>query len=149
MKPHPQIVAAFTRANDELWLPPAFVVGELVVRHVPALNYDQYLVDGAGVDEATITRIPNPTPQLVRVLKEKSSEWARHNRLLAKRRARKDDSFREETVDEEFEVHLVREDRSEAFCAFCDEIRKENLRLTAERQAEVAGLVRKHRKKAR
>ena len=69
--------------------------------------------------------------------------------MLAGRRARKDDSFREESVDKEFEVHLVREDRVEAFGAFCDEMRNENQRLTAERQSEVTDLVREHQTKAR
>ena len=149
MKPHPKIVTAFTHADDDRWLPPRFVVGELHVRHVPALNYDQYLVAGTGVDETTLAPVPNPTPKLLRALKEKSSEWARHDRLLAKRRARKDDSFREESVDKEFEVHLVRQDRLEALGAFCDEMSSENQRLTAERQAAVADLVRKYQRRAR
>ena len=149
MKPGPKIVTAFTHASDEYWLPPQFVVGELVVRHVPALDYDQYLVGGIGVDAATVTPILMPTPELARVLKEKRSEWARHDRLLAKRRARKDDSFREEREDEEYEVHLVREDQTEAFGAFCDKMDREDQRLTTERQAEVADLVRKHHRKAR
>jgi hypothetical protein len=148
VKPGPKIVTAFTHADDERWLPPAFVVGELDVRHVPALNYDQYLVDGASVDESTVMPIPDPTPELVRVLKAKSSEWARHDRSLAKRRARRDDSFREKREDNEFGVHLVREDRSEAFGAFCDEMSKENQRLTDERQAEVADLVRNYNRES-
>jgi hypothetical protein len=49
----------------------------------------------------------------------------------------------------EFEVHLVRQDQLEAFGAFCDEMRRENQRLTADRQAKVADLVRKHQRKAR
>jgi hypothetical protein len=149
MKLHPKIVTAFTHADDEHWLPPRFIVGELHVRHVPALTYDQYLVAGISVDETTLAPVPNPTPKLLRALKEKSSEWARYDRLLARRRARNDDRFREESVDKDCEVHLVREDRWEAFSAFCDEMRRENQRLTAERQAEVADLVRKHQRKAR
>jgi hypothetical protein len=69
--------------------------------------------------------------------------------MLAKRRARKDESFREESIDEEFGGHMVRQDRLEAFGAFCDEMSSENQRLTAKRQAEVAGLVTKHQRKAR
>ena len=148
MRPHPRIVAAFTHANDDLWLPPEFVVGELKVHHVVALDYDQYLVDGIGVAETTITPLPNTTRELVRVLREKRSKWARHDRLLAERRAREDDSFREASEDEESDVHLVREDRLGAFGAFCDEMRNENQRLTAERRAEVAALVREHQRKA-
>jgi hypothetical protein len=83
MKPHPKIVTAFTHADDDQWLPPCFVVGGLNVRHVPALNYDQYLVAGIGVDETTLAPVPHPTPKLLRALKEKSSAWARHDRLLA------------------------------------------------------------------
>jgi len=37
----------------------------------------------------------------------------------------------------------------EALGAFCDEMSSENQRLTAERQAEVVDLVRKHQRKAR
>jgi hypothetical protein len=149
MKSHSKLVTAFTYADDDRWLPPCFVVGEVKVCHVPTLNYDQYLVDGIVVDEATIKPISDPTPELLRVLKEKSVEWARHDRLLAKSRARKDDSFRQDSVDKEFEVHLVREDQSEAFGAFCDEMDRENRSLTAERKAEVADLIRKHRRRAR
>jgi hypothetical protein len=149
MKARPKIVTAFTHANDDLWLPPGLVVGELEVRHVFALNYDQYLVDGVGVDETTITPVPDPTPELLRALKVKSSQWARQDRALAERRARKDDSFRQESEDEEFGVHRVREDRLEAFDAFCDEMSSENQRLTAERQAAVADLVRKYQRRAR
>jgi len=72
MKPHPKIVTAFTHADDDRWLPPRFVVGELHVRHVPALNYDQYLVAGTGVDETTLAPVPNPTPKLLRALKERT-----------------------------------------------------------------------------
>jgi hypothetical protein len=149
MKPNPKIVAAFTHADDNRWLPPGVVVGELEVRHVPALNCDQYLVDGSGVDETTLAPLAHPTPKLLRALKEKSLEWARYDQLLARGRARKDESFREESVDKDFEVYRVREDRWEAFSAFCDGMRRENQRLTAERQAEVADLVRKHQRKAR
>jgi hypothetical protein len=102
-----------------------------------------------GVDAATVTPIPNPTPELVRVLKGKAAKWARSDRSLAKRRARKDDSFREEAADEEAEVDLVREDQLDAFGVFCYEMSAENARLTAERRAEVAELVRKHRRTAR
>jgi hypothetical protein len=149
MKPHPKIVTAFTHASDEYWLPPEFVVGELVVRHVHALDYDQYLVDGVGVDETTVTPVSNPTPELLRVLSEKRSEWAEHDRLLAERRAREEDSFREEKEDEEFEVNLVREDQWAAFSAFWDEVGHENQRFTAERQAVVADLVKKHQREGR
>ena len=147
MKPSSKIVAAFTYADDDSWLPPAFVVGELVVRQLP--TYEQHLVDGSCVDVATIIPLPNPAPELVRALKVKSSEWTRLDRLLAKRRARKDDSFREEYVDEEEEVHLVRKDQLEAFTAFCDEMREENQRLTTARRAEVADVARKYQRKAR
>jgi hypothetical protein len=148
MKRRAKIVTAFTHANDDLWLPAQFVVGELVVRRVRS-DHHQYFVDGSMVDGATITPIPDPTPDMVRVLKEKSAAWASHDRLLARRRGRKDDTFREKAVDEEAEVHLVRADQSEAFGTFCREMSSENQRLTAERQAEVADLVSKHRRKAR
>jgi hypothetical protein len=147
MKPRPKIVAAFTYADDDGWLPPAFVVGEMVVRRLAA--YDQYLVGGICVDAATILPLPNPSPELIRALDAKSSEWARHDELLAERRERKDDSFREEHVDEEEEIHLVRENQSEAFAAFCEEMRAENQRLTTDRRAVVADLMRKHQRKAR
>ena len=149
MKRTRKIVMAFTHADDDRWLPPRFVIGEVEVRYVPTLNYDQHLVGGVGVDETTIVPIPDSAPELIRVLKEKSSEWRRQDRALARRRARKDDSFRQEDKDKEFEVHLVREDRWEAFSAFCSEMRDENQRLTAERRAEVAELVRKHKMKVR
>lgn len=148
MKSDPKIVTAFTHASYEYWLPPQFVVGELVVRHVIALGYDQHLVGGIGVEASTVTAITNPTPGLVREMKGKAAKWARSDRTLAKRRAGKDDSFREEAVDVESEVQLVREDQSEAFGAFCDEVDAENRMLTAERQAEVADLIRKHQRKA-
>src|SRR5437868_2468784 len=107
MEPHPKFVTAFTHASDEYELPPQFVVGELVVRHVPALDYDQYLVDGVGVDEGTVMPLTRPTPALLRALKRKSAEWARQDRDLAESRAREDDAFREDHVDEECEAHLV------------------------------------------
>jgi hypothetical protein len=82
-------------------------------------------------------------------VRNSSRRWARHDRLLAKRRARKEDNFREKSEDKEFGVHLVREDRQETFSAFCDEMDHENQRLTAECQADVAVLIRKHCRKAR
>jgi hypothetical protein len=141
MKPHPKIVTAFTLASNEHWLPPQCVVGELVVRHVPTLGYYQYLVDGVGVDETTVTPLTDPTPEMLRILGKKRSEWARQDRELAERRAREDDSFREEKEDEEYEVHLVRKDRQEAFSAFCDAMNSENLRLTGERRGDVRAIV--------
>lgn len=144
-----KIVTAFTHASEEHWLPPQFVVGELVVRHVPALDYDQHLVGGTCVDPATVVPVPSPTPALVRALHERAAEWARSDRSLAEERARKDDSFREETVDPEAEVHLVREDQLGAFGAFCDEMEAENRRLADERRAAVAELVRQHSRAGR
>lgn len=99
-----KIVTAFTFANNDEWLPPGFIVGELEVR---TLSHDQFLVDGVLVDETTITPIPDPTPELIRVLKQKSLEWTRHDRKLAKSRAREDDGFREKDIDKEFGVHWV------------------------------------------
>ena len=109
MKPHPKFVAAFTLANEDCMLPPQFVFGELVIRHVPTLGYDQHLVAGTPVDEGTVTPITNPTPELIRLLKKKAAEWSRQDRELAEQRAREDDGFREESVDEEFGVSLVRD----------------------------------------
>lgn len=148
MKRRPKIVTAFTRANGDAWLPPQFVVGDLVVHRVRS-DYHQYFVDGIGVDGATVTPLANPTTELVRVLKKKGAAWARHDRLLARRRARKDDTFREAAVDEEAEVHPIRDEQLVAFGAFWDEMSIENQRLKAERPAEVADLVSKHRGKAR
>src|SRR5262245_50778081 len=148
MKPHPKVVTAFTHADDDRWLPPRFVVGELVVRHVPALAYDQYLVDGVGVDADTVVPLTRPTPELLRALKRKSAAWALQDRALAEARAREDDGFREDHVDEEYEVHLVREDQQETFAAFCDRMEAENQRLTAERRAAAAELVRRHARAA-
>lgn len=149
MQSRPKIVVAFTHADDDRWLPPGFVVGGLHVRHVPGLDYDQYSVDGIGVDKSTIVQIPDPTPELIRVLKRKSSEWARQDRTLARKRARKDSRFREKGIDEEFGVHMVREDRQEGFGAFCDEMRREDQRLTAARSAKVAELLKENKRKAR
>ena len=149
MKPDPKIVTAFTLASDEYWLPPQFVVGELVVRYVPALDYGQYLVDGVGVDEDTVVPVARPKPELLRALRRKSAAWARQDRELAESRAQENDGFREDHVDEEYEVHLVREDQQVAFGAFCDRMEAENQRLTAERRAEVAELVRRHASESR
>ncbi len=147
MKPPRKFVTAFTHADDDRWLPPSFVAGELVVRRVPTLGYDQYFVDGLEVDESTVTPVIDPTPELIRLLKERSVEWARQDRELAERRAQQDDGFRDDKIDEEYEVHLVREDQQEAFVAFCDEMDNENRRLTAERRAAVAEMARRHARK--
>lgn len=149
MKPHPKVVTAFTHADDDGWLPPQFVAGELVVQHVPALGYDLHLVDGVGVDESTVVPVAHPTPALLRALKRKSAIWARRDRELAESRAQEDDGFREEHVDEEYEVHLVRSDQKSAFAAFCDRLEAENQRLTADRRAAVAELLNRHARTAR
>lgn len=117
-------------------------------RHVAALDYDQYSVGGVPVDDTTIKPIASPTRELLRTLKKKSMEWKRQDDKLAKKRARVDGSFREDNVDKDFEVHLVREAWMEAFYAFWDAIRKEDRRLRTERRAEVAELVKRFKKKA-
>jgi hypothetical protein len=142
-----KFVMAFTHVRDDLLLPPAFVVGELEVHYVPGLDYDQNLVEGVPADESTITPISNPTPELMKLLKKKSLEWERQDNKLAKKRAREDGRFREESLNREFEVHLVRKDRSEAFSAFCNAMTNENRRLTAERRAEVEELVKRFNKR--
>src|SRR3954470_18173993 len=63
-----KIVTAFTPADDDRWLPPCFVVGALAVRHGP--GFDSYEVGGAFVDGTTIKPILNPTPELIKQLKE-------------------------------------------------------------------------------
>jgi hypothetical protein len=141
-----KIVTAFTLADDERWLPPQFVVGELAVRYVAPLDYDQYSVDGVCVDETTIRPISNPTPKLITMLKKKSLEWQRQDQNLAKSRARKDNQFREKRINKEYGVHMVREELSEAFGRFCDEMANEDRRLSRERQAEVAKLVKSFKK---
>jgi hypothetical protein len=144
MKPPSKVVTAFTHARDDLWLPPSFVVGELVVRRVTALDDNLYSVGGIGVDECTVTPITSPTPELIRLLRQKKSEWDQQDHKLAERRGQEDDSFREECIDPDNEVHLVRDDQTAAFSAFTDAMNIENQRLTADRRAEVAELVRIH-----
>jgi hypothetical protein len=63
---------------------------------------------------------------------------------LAKKRAREDDSYREENVEGD---SLVPDDRWKAFAAFLDAMRREDQRLITERRAEVAELMRKYRRK--
>jgi len=138
MKASRKFAAAFTQANDDRWLPPKFVIGELEIRHVRALDYDQHFVDGVGVDETTLLPIPDPKPEIIRTLKRLSSKWARQDETLARKRARKDGSFREMGGDKDSEVRLVRVDRGDAFSAFCKAMADENHRLTAGRRAEVA-----------
>jgi hypothetical protein len=128
-------------ANDDCWLPPGFVVGKLEVEHSAVPGVTRYQVDGIGVDHTTITAVPDPTPALLKLLKAKGAEWGRQDHALAKKRARYDDGLRETTIDKDFGVHMVREDYSETFGAFCDEMTEENQRLTADRRAEVANLV--------
>jgi hypothetical protein len=141
-----KFVTAFTHADDDQWLPPVIVVGELEVYHVAAFDSDQFLVDGVGVDETTITPISKPTPDLIRILKKKSLEWERQDHKLAKRRGLEDGNFREKRKNKEFEVHLIREDRCDAFSAYCDEMRNENRRMSAQRRAEVTKLVKMFKK---
>jgi hypothetical protein len=47
-------VTAMTYRDDDRDLPPREASGTLVKRHVPELDYDQYLVDGVPVDPSTI-----------------------------------------------------------------------------------------------
>jgi hypothetical protein len=142
-----KIVTAFTHADDDNWLPPRFVVGKLAVQHVTALDYGQHLVDGTPVDKTTIVSVPNAGAELLSVLKEKALAWERQDRQLAKKRGRMDGRFRDDHVDPEYEVVLVREDQWEAFSTFCHEMDEENARLTMERQAEVAELIREFEKR--
>jgi hypothetical protein len=50
-------VTAMTFESDEHERPAERVHGQLIVRHVPTLGYDQYLVDGVPVDPATVEDI--------------------------------------------------------------------------------------------
>jgi hypothetical protein len=140
-------VTAFTPPIEENWLAPQFVVGRLYVQYVTPLNYDKVSVDGVGVDETTVKPIANPTRELVRILKAKGREWQRQDSALVRKRGREEDSFREKKIDKEFGVHIIRDDAWDAFDAFYKAMQDEDQRLTAERQAEVAELVKAFEKK--